>query len=162
MKVGFNDHIWFVSTNVTAGGFEIYKFNGATTEITRVPGGAIKVGVTTDDKAWIVTDSGAIKRWNGLDWNLMPGSARDIIIGSDNLPLIVSEVPTEGGYVIMKWNDVTNDWVALEGMGGESLAVDSKSNPYVVTNNYEVYRLKGQISDFCPSKRYIKVFIKKF
>ena len=154
MKVGFNDHIWFISTNVTAGGYEIFKFHGDAIQetITKMPGGGIKVAPTTDDKAWLVNDIFEIYRWDGVSWIRMPGSARDVIVGSDDLPLIVSTVPTDGGYQIMKWNKNTNLWDVIEGIGGVSLAVDSKSNPYVITNQHEVYRQKGEVSDFCPSK----------
>jgi len=159
IKIGFNDHIWFVSTTAIIGGFTVNKFNPTTNSLTPVPGvGAVKVAPTPDDKAWVVNDSGQILRYDGTNWNLMPGNAKDIYVGANDIPFIVSTTIVDGGYEIMKWNDTAYQWEVLEGIGGISLALDDRDNPHIITSNYSVYRpKKGVILNFCSSIKIFKI-----
>jgi len=153
VKVGGDNHVWFTTNTSATGGNVIGIYNETTTLTSTLgTGGAVKVAPTADGKAWIVTDTGDIKEWDGISWNSRPGSARDIIVGNDGIPFIVSTIPRNGAYEIMKWNDTQNAWETLEGIEGISMTLDNRNNPYIIAGNYSVYRPKGVLLNFCPSK----------
>jgi len=153
VKVGSNNDVWFTTNTAAAGGYTIKTYDITTLTSTIVTGAAVKVAPTPDGKAWIVTDTGDIKQWDGTSWNSRPGSARDIIVGNDGIPFIVSTISRNGAYEIMKWNDTQSQWVTLEGIEGISMALDNRNNPYIIAGNYSVYRPKTDVLlDFCQSK----------
>jgi len=153
IKVGNTGYVWYISNTPTTGGYEIvmlYDVNGLGSQI--IPGGATKVAPTYDNKAFIITDTNNIKYWDGSTWIDYPGQAQDIVVGSDGIPWIVSMVSTNGGYFIMKWDAGGQAWKSLEGIGGVFIALDSRDNPYIVSDNNIVYRPKGVLWNFCRSK----------
>ena len=153
VKTGFNGDVWFIDNTPITGGFGINKYNPNTFALTLVNGaGAVKVAPTPDGNAWIVNNADQILRYDGTNWNLMPGSAKEIIIGEDGIPFIVSSTVTDGGFEIKKWNQSATQWDTLEGIGGISLALDDRNNPHIVTSNFSVYRPKiSSLLNFCSS-----------
>ena len=152
-KASTSNQVWFVSTTATTGGYTIYKWNNAASTATLVPGaGGVKIGPSPDGYAYIVTSSGTIQKYNGASWVTMTGTASDIIVGSDGIPIILTQtVSSYGGKTVQRWNPNTSTWTTLDGIGGVALAVDGRNTPYVITSTYNVYRLKGQVSNICPS-----------
>ena len=152
LKVGANDDIFGTLDFDIGSNYLIVKWSDF------LQGGVpnnelgVRVGVTSTGKLWYIKADGSIFKQVGGTWTGIPGKARDIIIGNDDVPYIVSETPTDGGYTIEKWNDTNNAWEVLPGIGGVSLALDSANNPYVVTDQNKVFRKRGLISNFCPGK----------
>jgi len=158
IKVSGNERIWIASNTATSGGFTINELNPSSPFALTLHSsqGAKKVAAGSDDTIWIVTDTGAIKRYSPWTstWENIPGSARDIYVAYTGIPYIVGTTEVEGGYEIKKWNNVANDWETLEGIGGESIAIDDRHNVHVVTRNFSVYRQIGaSLYNFCPSNR---------
>jgi len=152
VKVGSNNHVWIVTASLATGGYQIKKYDASTTTSTIIPGGAIKIAPTPDGNAWGINSISNIMRWDGSSWSQVPGTARDIVVGNDGIPLIVSTVSSSTGYEIHKWNETLNQWVVLDGIQGVLITLDSRGNPYVVTADYKVYRpMRGVLLDFCPS-----------
>ena len=148
-----NNHIWYLSTTTVTDGYAVYKYDESSGSSTLMPGvGAIKVAPTPDGNAWIITQSGIIKKYDGSSWTTMPGSATEIIVGSDSLPVIITKMSTTDGNTVQKWKSTSSTWTDLSGIGAIAIAVDKYNTPYIVTNGKEIYRLKGHISDICPSK----------
>ena len=149
MKIGSGDHMWFIG--IYAGGpKKAYKWNSASNQPIDSGEEAVKVGVTVEGNAWIVKSNGDIKSFDGTSWTSVVGKANDIIIGSDNKPIIVSQDVADEGFVIKKWRN-DGSWEVLSGIGGVRLALDDLDQVYVITNNNEVYRENGKLSVFCPS-----------
>ena len=161
IKISSNNQIWYVSTTATTGGYAIYKYSAGASLSISVPGaGAVKVGPSPDGNAWIVTNSGAIQRYNGTGWMLMPGNASEIVVGADGIPVILTQtVSLYGGFAVQKWNSTNSSWTTLDGIGGISIAVDEVNTIYVVTNTYDLYRLKGNMSYLCPSKLLLYIIL---
>lgn len=154
IKSGANEYAWMVSNEVETGDdYKIYTYDLETNAKTLVPGiGGVKVAAALDGTAWVITNAGFIKKFDGTDWTTIPGEASDIQTGTDGSVYIVSKIPTDGGYTILKRSTANPNWQIVTGIGGSTLALDGSNTPYVVTDSHEVYRLKGKISNFCPGK----------
>lgn len=154
IKVSSGGHVWYATATATTGGYTVVRFNMSTNTNTLMPNiGAMKVGPSPDGYAWIVTNSGTIKKYDGSSWVTMPGGATDVVVGSDGVPVILSNVTsTLGGYTVQRWNSTTSTWYTLDGIGGISISLDEYNTPYVVTPDFQVFRLKGKMSRLCPGK----------
>lgn len=152
LKVGSNNAVYFVGNN--SQNSPVYQLNGIA--VLLITGGlGTRVAVMPDNSFYLVNSLGQIYKFSspGGYTQVMGEDARDIWIGSDGLPVIVTTTTsTDGtGYVIKKLNG-SGQWVTIPGIGGTSLALDARNNMYVVTSSSEVYRPRGVLHDFCPSK----------
>jgi len=150
LKAGSDNFITLVSNqNHFEGDFEVILYNGDTSVATRLTKGAIKVGITSLGTAWLIKGNGDIYKEDSLQI----GTARDITIGNNDIPYIVSEESADEGYVIKKWNVSNNAWDIVIGVAGISVALDANNNPYIVTNGNKAFRRRGVTYNFCPGKR---------
>jgi len=81
-----------------------------------------------------------------INWQVLPGAARDIGIGGDQVWVIgTNRVP--GGYGIYHWNG--SGW---EGMPGGAVAIDVDSNgfPWVINSAHNIFRWNGSSWDGLP------------
>ena len=154
-KSSTTGQVWYLSATNAVNGYTVYKFDTPTKTSTLVPSnGAVKIGPSPDGNAWIVTSSGTIQKYDGTSWITLSGVASDIIVESDGIPVILTKAPSPygGGYTVQRWSSNTSTWADLAGIGGIALTVDGLNTPYIVTSSYEVYRLRGSLSNICPSK----------
>lgn len=153
LKVSSNDQIWYIGNDLynTLHPYSIYKYTNGVSTVAN--GAAVKVAAAPDGTSWVVNSPGQVWKGDVIGYTMVTGGAKafDIIIGSDGVPVIVSQVETEGGYEIQKWDGVNSQWVTIEGIGGIVVTLDSENNPYVVTKTFSVYRLRGIVTTYCPS-----------
>ena len=157
IRAGDNDSTWWIGiTNTGSSGhdFNIVKYIESTGATTTLSPGAVRVGPSPDGNCWFVNYQGYVYQYTGSTATQISGAgtATDIIVGSDSIPFIVSATTTTRGYTIQKWNSASTSWITLSGIGGVSLGLDVRNNPYVITSTNEVYRMKNIVYDFCPSK----------
>jgi hypothetical protein len=138
IAVGVNGSVWVVGTNPTAGGYGIYRWNGA--GWTRMPGGAVGIAVDPGGNPWVVNSAHQIYHWLGNRWVSAPGGATDISVGANGSVWIVGTNPTTGGYGIYRWNGA--GWTRMPG-GAVSIAVDPGGNPWVVNSAHQIYHWLG-------------------
>ena len=157
IKAGDSDSTWWIGTTNTGSSgydFNIVKYTESTGATATLSPGAVRVGPSPDGNCWFVNSQGFVYQYTGSTATQISGAgtATDIIVGSDGIPFIVSATTTTEGYTIQKWNSASTSWTTLSGIGGVSLGLDVRNNPYVITSSYEVYRMKNIVYDFCPSK----------
>lgn len=70
------NEVWVIGTNSVPGGYGIYRFFQGGWQ--NKPGGAVRIDVDSTGVPWVVNSSNQIFKWVGNDWQLLPGSARDI------------------------------------------------------------------------------------
>lgn len=157
IKTTSSDLTWFTSLTSVTGGYALNKYQLSTSVSTPVSGsGAIDIAPTNNGGVYIVTDTYTIMKYGGGSWATMPGSARAIAAGPDDIPVILTTIVSDyGGYTVQRWNISTSSWVTLDGIGGIGLTVDYFNTPYVITSTYDVYRLKGSYSFLCPSTPFL-------
>lgn len=149
--VGHNGHVWAITNMPYGDGYRIVMRVGNTWQETAPAGGAVRVAVASNGGAWVVTSTGAIF-WHSPDlndpagWELFPGCARDIGVGADGFPWIIScteRTPgdTTGGWIVMKltWNWAFG-WIPDPDESGTRIAVDAQNLPWVVRTNGTVSR----------------------
>ena len=104
LKATPNGNIWYVSTTTTSGGYTVYKYDESTGTNTLLPGtGAVKVGPSPDGNAWIVNSAGTILKYDGSSWKTVSGAtAKDIVVGSDGLPGIMTQTALYSGIQFRK------------------------------------------------------------
>lgn len=83
------------------------RYNSLRGDWESLPGsGRRRIAATPDGLPWTVGEDGAIARWDGRQWQPLPGKARDIGIGADGAVFVVGEdgrlMRWEGGA----WNPV--------------------------------------------------------
>jgi hypothetical protein len=97
----------------------------------RIPyAGAVRIHVGPDGNAWVVNSSGQIRRYDGADWTLMPGAAKDIGIGSDGSVFVV-------GTDVYKWSGST--WVQRDG-GLSEITVGAFGVPFGVNAANQLWK----------------------
>ena len=152
IKANINGNVWYVSVTPAPNGYTIYKYDPQSGISTPIPStGAYKIAPSPDGTAWLMDSLGNIQKYDGFSWINMPGKAFDIIVGIDGVPLILTQDYTAEGWTVQRWSPTSNSWIDLPGIGGIALAIDGYNTPYIVTVSNQVYRLKGHISDICPS-----------
>ena len=131
-KVNTDGQVWAVTRTAATDGFTVIQyFDPYQASNILIAGiGAVKIGAANDGFSWAVTSSGSIKKYDGNNWNNMAGQATDIILGSDNIPVILTKTSTNGGFGVQKWNPSGGSWADVPGIGGYSLALDQYNNIY--------------------------------
>ena len=153
-----NEIICVKTDSFSGGDFEVELFDLEFFTTTPVNIGAIKISATLTGRIWLITGSGDI--YNDLPGSFMQvsGTARDIFMGNDDIPYIVSEDPDNYDFIIKKWNNVENDWDDVPGIAGVSLALDFTNNLYVITSDNKAFRRRGLTYSFCPGKNKINSY----
>lgn len=160
IKASTTAQVWFVSKIAISDGYIVYRYDYQTKQSTFIESnGALKIGPSPDGNAWITTKSQAIQKYNGTSWTTMPGSGTQIVVGSDGVPVILTNNYTSLGYTVQRWNSSSYSWNNLTGIQGTSIALDVYNTPYVVTGDHQVYRLKGNISTICPSTTFFGLLL---
>lgn len=118
---------WVIGTNVTEGGYGIYRWDGVDWQ--RMPGGAVRIGGTYGNP-YVVNDRNEIYQWNGYNWHKFPGRALDVGEG-----WVIGMNAVEGGYGIYRWNGL--HWQQMP--GGAVRIGGTYSNPYVVNDHNVIY-----------------------
>ena len=136
--VGADGSTWIVGTSPVYGGYIIYRWtaNG----YVRVDGGAVRIDVDANGRAWVVNSMNDIYRWLGDHWKRMPGKAVDIGIGANGSVFIIGTNRTAGGYGIYHWNG--SSWNPIPG-AAVRIDVDASGNPWVVNDAGVISRWNG-------------------
>jgi hypothetical protein len=107
-----------------------------------MPGGAAAVAVSPEGTAWVLTGGGAIYRWNGSGFDLLPGCATSIGVGSNNQAWVTGcGAYQSGGHAIFKWTG--SAWQQMPGAAGQ-IAVSPEGTPWVVTFQNSIFKWDGQ------------------
>jgi len=152
IKIHAAGNIYYITNTAQNGAFQIRSYDSQTDISMLKPGDGIKVAPISSGLYYFLSDTGVIQKLSSSGFVTLPESATDIFAGSDDKPVIVSKEVVPEGFKIKKWNTEEETWQEFEGIGGVSLAFDSWDLPYIVTNAGEVYRMRGVISNVCPSK----------
>ncbi|GAB2696077.1 hypothetical protein GCM10027037_19930 [Mucilaginibacter koreensis] len=141
--IGANGSVFIVTADsLTAGGHAIAKYNDG--KLSKLPDcGAMRVAVSPQGMPWVVDYAGHILKYNGSNWDLLPGLATDIGIGADGSVFAIGrEVASyTGGFNIMKWTG--NAWQTLPDCAGIRIAVSPNGIPWVVNKLNIVYQYSG-------------------
>lgn len=122
-----------------AGGYEIYRWNGA--NWTYQQGGAVRIAVNSSGFPSIVNHKGEIYQLSlSGTWMRLPGAATDIAFDGEGYLYILGTYPTPGGYSIYKQQG--NGWYQLPG-GAIALSIGPKGTPWVVSNDGGIFKGLG-------------------
>jgi hypothetical protein len=138
VAVGANGAAWLIGTNPVAGGFGIFHWNGGAWA--NIAGGGVRIAVDPGGLPWIVNSERRIFRTTGSGWQLMPGLAFDIGVGSDGSVLIVGTNPVPGGYSLFRWNG--SAWSLLPG-GAIQVAAGPSGAAWIVNDGGTIFQLVG-------------------
>ncbi|HDP97783.1 MAG TPA: T9SS type A sorting domain-containing protein [bacterium] len=118
----------------------------------KMPGAASDISVGADGAAWMIgtnkNDNGYdIYRWNGADWDAIPGGAITIDVGSQSQVVVVNETND-----IFKWDG--SDWYPLSGKALQ-VSVASDGTMWAIGANkifggYEILKWNGNGWDLMP------------
>jgi hypothetical protein len=156
--VGADGSVWITGCSPTTGGYGIHKWDGSGWPQDSALGGAVRIAVADDGKPWIVNSSGEIFRRTSADpsvgyWEMLPGAARDIGIGTGNYAFIVGTTSTAGGYNLFAWNEQSQvlysngsvaapakaNWVPVPG-GAVGISVGANGQPWLVNDAAYIFR----------------------
>jgi Tetrapyrrole (Corrin/Porphyrin) Methylases len=135
---GANGAVWVIGTNVTTGGFGIFRWNGTSWD--QVEGGGVRIAVDPNGVPWIVNDRNQIFQMVGGTWELRPGAGTDIGVGANGAVWVIGTNVTTGGFGIFRWNGTSWDQVAG---GGVRIAVDSNGAPWIVNDRNQIFQMVG-------------------
>lgn len=134
--VGFDGSAFIIGCNKTGNDYGIWKLiNGQWTEI---GGLATRIAVTPEGIPWVVNSGGNIWRWSEVaGWQLMPGLAYDIGIGTHGHVWVVGRDAENGGFGVHRWNGTT--WEKIDG-GAVRISVAPIGLPWVLNNAFQIWR----------------------
>ena len=128
--------IWIVGvTKRGDGGYGIWKLTGPGAW-QRIPGSAVRIAVDNQGQPWIVSANGRIYRWDGMNWQQIPGQARDIGAGGNSV-WIISARRSSGGYEVYRWNGM--GWDAAGG-SGTAISVDARARAWICNYEGSIFR----------------------
>lgn len=99
--VGPEGAVWIIGTNVEAGGFGIYKYNG-NNGWSKVNGSAVRIAVGPNGVPWVVNKNGNIYQKTASGWSMKTGRAKDIGVGVDGSVWVIGTNVEAGGYGIYR------------------------------------------------------------
>lgn len=110
------------------------RYNSLRGDWESLPGsGRRRIAVTADGLPWTVGEDGAVARWDGRQWQALPGKARDIGIGGDGAAFIVGD---DGR--LFRWDGGT--WNPVEGPTDlAAIAVAPGGMPWVANSRGAIY-----------------------
>lgn len=85
-------------------------------------GGGQRIAVDQNGNPWVTNASNQIWKWDGKQWQLLPGAAQDVSIGTDGTPYVVGMGQCPGGYQIYRWDTSTSNWSYEPGVCGVSVS----------------------------------------
>ena len=130
------NNLWVIGTTPTAGGYQIFRWDGGQWE--RVDGGAVRIAVDPQGRPWVVNNNGDIFRLTGDNqWQQMPGKGSDIAIGQDGSVWLIGTNAESGGYGIFHW--IGSNWQKVEG-AAVRISVDSNGRPWVVNKFGNIFK----------------------
>ena len=113
-----------------------------------LPGYFIRVAVDNKNKPWAVDEEGMVRYYNGLWWDIKgENSSKVIDVGASTKKAVY--ILTEKGQVRL-WIEREQEWKTIlpkhnwKGDLPKRIAVDSKNNPWVVTQSRAIYRYKDK------------------
>lgn len=128
--------VWIVGvTKRGDGGYGIWKLTGPG-NWQRIPGAAMRIAVDNSGMPWVVSASGSIYHWDGMNWQSVPGQARDIGAGGNSI-WIISARRASGGYEVYRWNGM--NWGGAGG-SGTAISVDSRARAWICNYEGRIYR----------------------
>lgn len=133
--VGGPDKVWVIGTDRTAGGYQIFNWNGANWD--RVEGGGVRIAVDPLGNPWVVNDQGEIFYLLNGRWQRLPGRGTDIAIGRNGIVWLIGADKKPGGYGIYRWTG--GNWELVDG-AGVRIAVDGSGYPWVINENGEIFK----------------------
>ena len=138
--VGANGSVWVIGTNPVPGGYTIWRrVNNAWVN---VPGGAVRIAVDPQGNAWVVNATQNIFRYDGTNWQLTTGAARDVAVGANGTVWMIGNNPEAGGYGIYRSTDKGANWTKVPG-SALRISVDPQGNAWVVNNTNNIFRYDG-------------------
>jgi hypothetical protein len=125
---------WAITQKVVLGSdLEIVKLSDDLKTWVTQPGAAFRIGGSKVEP-WVMTKAGAIYQWNGGNWTLIGGKlANDVGQG-----WIVSKEPTNGGFLIYRWDPVKKVWENIP--GGATRIGGTYDSPWVVNSTGQVFQ----------------------
>ena len=107
---------WAIGNETTADK-GIWRMRPGDSTWTLKPGRAKRVGAGGSDTVVVVTDNGAVFKWAGTDWKLLPGWASDAAVDAVGNVFVIGK---NGTVWEMKLGQTV--WTALPGLDGLSIA----------------------------------------
>lgn len=140
--VGSNGMVWAIGCAAGADG-TLFKWNGSNWTVDAANGAAARVDVTPGGIPWAVVSNGSIFRRSSNNvasgsWELLPGCAKDIGIGSDGSVWAIGCAAGADG-TLFKWNG--SNWTVDAAAGaGKRVTVGQSGEPWVVVSNNSIWR----------------------
>lgn len=136
--VGADGSVWIIGTNPVGSGKDlgVHRWTGSAWEA--VDGGGIRIDVDDNGNPWIVNSRNQIFHRSDNQWVQLPGLAKDIGVGSDNV-WIIGTNPVGDGYDfgVHRWTGST--WQAFDG-GGVQIAVGFPGLPWIVNSKGNIFQ----------------------
>ena len=125
---------WAITQKAVLGSdLEIVKLSDDGKTWLTQPGAAFRIGGIKTEP-WVITKAGAVYQWNAGNWTLIGGKlANDVAQG-----WIVSKEPTNGGFLIYRWNPVKKEWENIP--GGATRIGGTVDSPWVVNSSGQVFQ----------------------
>lgn len=112
------------------------RYNSLRGDWESFPGkGRQRIAVTADGHPWTVAEDGSLARHDGRDWQVLPGSARDIGVGVDGTTYIVTADGT-----LARWDEGQHNWIAAGGPTDlVAVTVAAGGIPWVATSRGAIF-----------------------
>ncbi|MCB2213457.1 hypothetical protein KQI52_15180 [bacterium] len=136
IAVGADGTVWIVGSE--SRGFLAFRWDdGAWVKAPRE--GWRRIACGKDGDAYAIDRDYKIFRWRNNDWQELAGAATDIAVGADGTVFIIGS--ESKGHRIYKWDD--GAWADFPGSNYKRVAVGPDGNPYVVSQDYKIYRWRN-------------------
>jgi len=128
---GADGTVWIIGTDSLGNGnYGIYRLvNGGSV---KAPGGAVRIAVDPQGKAWVINAQHQIYHWNGSNWDTNPGQGMDIGVGANGDVWLIGT-----DHAIWKWDPVAS-WQKKTG-AADRIAVDPRGVPWVVNSGHQIF-----------------------
>ena len=132
--IGADGTMWAISNEKDGDNYSIYRKKADSSEWEKINGQAKRISVGPDGKAWVVTASGDIYRWEESGWIKVQGWASDITCAPDGS---VYHVGGSNNFYMLNadrkaWTQVSGNGVVLAGGMTRTLwAITSNGNIYL-------------------------------
>lgn len=128
--------VWIIGvTERGDGGYGIWRLTGPGTW-QRIPGAGVRIAVDDRGMPWVVSANGSIYHWDGMNWQGIPGQARDIGAGGGSV-WVIGARRSSGGYEVFRWNGM--NWGAAGG-SGTAISVDGRGRAWICNYEGRIYR----------------------
>jgi len=149
LSIGADGTVWVLGHDEVAGGYSIHRWNRIKNQWNTVAGGAVRIAVDPNGKAWVINNEKKIFQQKGDVWEQIAGWATDIAIGADGTVFVLGHDQVGGGYSVNKWDAKIKKWLCIPG-GGVRIAVDPQGLPWVVNSDHKIFRWRSNQWDKLP------------